>query len=61
MMIAGIANLMARQCFEHIQPAVGLGRTGVIAGQVEIADQSFIGQEFVERFDVVKTFWLIAM
>jgi len=52
---------MARQCFEHIQPAVGLGRTGVIAGQVEVADQSFIGQEFVERFDVVKTFWLIAM
>ena len=59
MMIAVKANLVAHQCFDHVQPAVVFQRSGVIAGQVEVADQSFLSQELGERFDVVEILRLI--
>jgi hypothetical protein len=34
-------------------------RSGVISGQVEVADQSFMSQELGERFDVLEILRLI--
>ena len=59
MMIAVKANLVVRQCFDHVHPAMVFQRSGVVACQVEVANQSFIGKELGDRFDVVKIFRLI--
>ena len=59
MMIAVKTDLVAHQCFNHVQPAVVFQRSGVIAGQVEVADQSFLSQKLGKRFDMVEILRLI--